>query len=226
MTAPPVPTSAHDPNVPAAVDTTAGPTMWDRRYAEHSWPSEPDPVLVELVTPLVPGTAVDLGCGPGRNAVWLAGRGWQVTGVDTSSVGLGQAIQRAAEAGTSIETVQADLTGYEAPAGGFDLVVLANIHPAPHERGALFAQVAAAVAPGGHLYVVGHHVDDLGRAGPPDPERLYTEAVLADAFPTLTVERLERSDRRAGGPEATLRDVVLWAVRPGVADAPDAAAAR
>ncbi len=189
--------------------------VWDRRYAENPWPSEPDHDLVDLVSPLQPGKALDLGCGPGRNSIWLAQRGWDVTGVDASAVGLAQASERASDAGVSVRTVLADLLSYRPEAEEFDLVVVANIHLLEPERTLLFSTAAEALRAGGHLFVVGHHLDDLGRTGPPDPDRLYTTERLQDSFPTLVVHRLESSPRRAGPGEPPLTDVVVWAERPG-----------
>ncbi|HET9090273.1 MAG TPA: methyltransferase domain-containing protein [Acidimicrobiales bacterium] len=193
------------------------PSPWDERYRTNPWPAEPDPELVELVTPLAPGTALDLGCGTGRNALWLAVRGWRVIGVDSSSVGLEIAEARAREQSLAADWVLADLMTYS-PQAPVDLVVMANIHPAPHERAELFTRVAAAVAPGGHLYVIGHHVEALGAAGPPDPARLYTEDTLRDAFVGLRVEQLARIDRPAEGEGPAVVDVVLWARRPSLGE--------
>ncbi|HVC66862.1 MAG TPA: class I SAM-dependent methyltransferase [Acidimicrobiales bacterium] len=191
----------------------AGAT-WDERYAAGEWPTDPDPLLVELTGTLSPGRAIDLGCGTGRNAVWLATAGWKVTGVDGSSVGLAQAGQRATEAGTSLDTVQADLAGYRPDPGAYDLVVVANIHLPADERGHLFAAAAEALAPGGHLYVVGHHLESLGLAGPPDPDRLYTEELLGEAFGELEAVRLGRTGHGDTAERSTAGDVYLWAVRP------------
>ena len=188
---------------------------WDARFAENAWPTAPDAALVGHVETLTPGTALDLGCGPGRNAVPLAVRGWRVTGVDASSVGLAQAAERARDAGVEIETVHAELSDYLATPRSFDLVVLANIHVPSADRPALLAAVARAVAPGGHLFVVGHHLDSLGRGGPPDPDRLYTEDRLAGAFPSCTVEQLERRERPHDGDGPPLVDLVVWATRAG-----------
>ena len=78
---------------------------WDRRYAEQSGPTEPDPMLVELVDGITPGEAIDLGCGTGRNALWLARRGWRVTGVDASKVGLARTRERAQAEGLELDLV-------------------------------------------------------------------------------------------------------------------------
>ncbi len=214
--------SGHNPSGPhhghsAAPGPSSPGAVWDERFASAEWPGKPDESLVEKVGSLKPGRALDLGCGPGRNAIWLAGQGWQVTGVDASAVGLGQAAHRAAEAGVTAEWLQADLTDYEPPAAQFDLVVLANMHFAPGEREELFARFGRAVAPGGHFYVVGHHLESIGRAGPPDPARLYTEALLQGLFEGFQVE-VARRERMGGGGANPLVDVVAWATRGTDAD--------
>ncbi len=186
---------------------------WDARYRAHPWATEPDPELVERASSLTPGTALDLGCGTGRHALWLASRGWRVTGVDGSTVGLEIAAEHARERGLSAEWVTADLTTWVA-SHAYDLVVVANIHLLPEERSSFFARVAASVAPGGHLYVIGHHVDALGVAGPPDPRRLYTDETLARAFPHLTTLEHARLERPAEGEGPAGVDVLLWATRP------------
>lgn len=185
---------------------------WDKRYAAMDWPSHPDETLMTLVRDLPAGRALDLACGPARNAIWLARQGWQVTGVDTSAVGLAQAAERARAAGVAIELVQADVLHYEPP-GAFDLVVVANLHFRPGEREGFFAQARACLAPGGHLYVVGHHLEGLGRAGPPDPDRLYTEALLEQLLAPMRV-RVWRHERPVNGEEPPLVDVVAWATIP------------
>jgi SAM-dependent methyltransferase len=188
--------------------------IWDERYAQGEWPTEPDPLLVELTGSLPPGQAIDLGCGTGRNAVWLATAGWRVTGVDGSSVGLAQAGGRAESVGASLVTVRADLAEYRPDSGAYDLVVVANIHLPIDERDYLFTGAADALAPGGHLYVVGHHLESLGLAGPPNPDRLYTENLLGDAFSELDVVRLGRTGHGDTAERSTAGDVYLWAVRP------------
>lgn len=187
--------------------------IWDRRYSEHDWPSQPDPALVTLVSPLRPGRALDLGCGPGRNAVWLAQQGWEVTGVDSSAVGLAQAVQRAQAQALHLTTVHSDLLTYEFAPEYYDLVVIANIHLPLVQRDELFTHAAAALEMGGHVFLIGHHLDSLGRAGPPDPSILYTEESLRGAFPTLHIEQLDRLEREQPEGQDPLIDVVLWAVR-------------
>lgn len=194
-------------------DSFAEGAMWNRRYAEHPWPTEPDAGLVERAEPLVPGRALDLGCGTGRNSLWLARHGWRVTGVDASSVGLSMALQSAHDSGVDLEVVEADLLQYRPASEGFDLVVVANIHLAPEHRAAFFLRASAAVAPGGHLFVTGHHLDSLGRTGPPDPPRLFTLEMVADFAPGLEIDALTREQRWTEASPEPLTDVVLWAHR-------------
>ena len=185
--------------------------MWDRRYREHGWSSVPDENLVELVSGLTPGRAIDLGCGTGRNALGLARIGWEVTGVDASSVGLAMAAERAASEGVTLHIVQADLLDFEPETSGFDLVVIANIHLMPEQRDLFFDRAAAAVAIGGHLFIVGHHVDALGKTGPPVLERLFEESLFHDRFDGFTIERLERRDTRSDAGDIDDVSVLLWA---------------
>lgn len=187
-------------------------SVWDRRYTEVMWSGEPDQTMVELVGDLRPGTAADLGGGTGRNALWLARRGWSVTIVDASAVGLDQAARRASELGLTLTCERADLREWSARRT-YDLVVLANIHMRPPDRERLFAAAQEAVAPGGYLYVVGHHVEALGLAGPPDPRMLYTEEILTGLVAGLRIEHLRRVTHRADHGE-TGADVALLARRP------------
>lgn len=193
--------------------TTTDHAHWDRRYAETPWPSEPDASLVARVGALLPGCALDLGCGTGRNDLWLARQGWAVTGVDGSAVGLALAEASARDAGLVLDLVEADLTQYRPTPRSFDLVVVANIHLAPEVRADFFARASAAVAPGGHLFVIGHHLDSLGRSGPPDAERLFTLELAEGFAPGLVIDSLERE--WSGGEERidSISDVVLFAHR-------------
>jgi SAM-dependent methyltransferase len=175
---------------------------WDARYAATDlvWSAGPNRTVVDEVAPLPPGRALDLAAGEGRNAVWLAERGWQVTAVDFSAVGIDKGRQRAHAAGVgeSVTWVVADATTWD-PDGAYDLVLVCFLHlPAPRRREA-HRRAAAAVAPGGTLLVVGHDLDNLarGHGGPQDPEVLLTvERVAADLADTgLTIATAEQIER-------------------------------
>lgn len=203
---------------------TSHAEMWDRRFAEQGWPSDPDPFLVELAEGLPVGRGLDLGSGPGRNSLWLAQKGWDMTLVDASTVGLNQAAAAAGALGTSVTNVCADLFDWQPEEARYDLVIVANIHPGQDALATLLARASRALRPGGHLYVVGHHVSSFGRHGPPDPDRLLTNDRLRDALPNhLSVEVLvtrERlADHRAGEEQSSADTVVVaWATMPAIAD--------
>ncbi|MEU8120692.1 class I SAM-dependent methyltransferase [Spirillospora sp. NPDC049024] len=145
-------------------DTTTHQEYWDSRYSEHHhiWSGEPNAVLIQEAAGLEPGTALDLGCGEGADAVWLARRGWRVTAADISGVALERAARRAEEAGVAdrVDWQRRDLAA-SFPEGSYDLVSAQFLHsPADMPREEVLRAAAAAVAPGGILLVVGH-------AGPP-----------------------------------------------------------
>ena len=186
---------------------------WDKRYAEHPWSEVPDVSLVELVASLGPGRALDLGCGTGRNALWLTRQGWQVTGVDASAVGLQMAADQARREGLSLTLGRADLLEYEPAPESFDLVVIANIHLAPEQRDEFFARAARAVTDSGHLYITGHHVDAFGLAGPPSLDRLFDEGMFRNRFENFTTELLERRETLSDADASADVVVLFWAVR-------------
>ncbi|MFF4234265.1 MFS transporter [Actinomadura geliboluensis] len=150
-------------------DTTTGQEFWDSRYAESDriWSGNPNTVLVREVADLAPGTALDLGCGEGADAIWLARRGWRVTAVDVSGVAVERAARHARDEGVAdrVDFQRRDLAE-SFPEGEFDLVSAQFLHsPTTMPRERVLRAAAAAVAPGGVLLVVGH-------AGPPpwDPD--------------------------------------------------------
>ena len=145
----------------AAHDAAPDADEWDERYgaSERIWSGEPNGALVAEVADLTAGRALDVGCGEGADAVWLARRGWQVTALDVSQVALDRAERHAREAGVKVTWVHAGLVEAELPAGGFDLVsaqyaVLRRTPDAVAER-----TLVDLVAPGGTLLVVHHAID-------------------------------------------------------------------
>jgi SAM-dependent methyltransferase len=133
---------------------------WEERYrgAPALWSGRPNPSLVAETADLTPGRALDVGCGEGADVLWLADRGWQVTGLDWSEVALTRAAEHATAAGLSgqVEWVRGDVDDWTPPAGTYDLVTAHFLHPTADQRGPLLARLAAAVAPGGTLLWVGH----------------------------------------------------------------------
>lgn len=166
------------------------PGDWDAKYRERPllWSAGPNRFVVEEVAGLEPGTALDVACGEGRNAVWLAEQGWSVTGVDFSSVALDRARDMAAEHQVEIEWVEADLTVWE-PAEGYDLVVVAYVHLPSVELQALLAKVATWINPGGRLVLIGHDRATAGVSGPSDPDLLWDLDLVVAVVAPLKVER-------------------------------------
>lgn len=195
--------------------------QWDERYAatELVWSAQANQFVVEELAGLPPGRALDLGTGEGRNAIWLAGRGWRVTAVDFSAAGLAKAARLAAARGASVQWVEADLRSYRPTKGGYELVLLAYVHLAAGEFAALLARAASALAPGGTLLVVGHDVDNISRGygGPQDPGILHRASKIVSALPGLTVRRAGQARRTVPTPdgERTAIDTVVRLEQPG-----------
>jgi SAM-dependent methyltransferase len=172
---------------------------WNRRYSteELIWSDAPNRFLVSETEAMSPGRALDLACGEGRNAVWLAQRGWRVTGVDFSEVALAKARALAAARGVEVEWIAADLDRYEPPAAAFELVIVFYLQVPAASRRAILRRAEAAVAPAGLLLVVGHDSTNLerGHGGPRDPAVLYSAADVVADLERLEVERAEAVTR-------------------------------
>ncbi len=170
-------------------------SYWDQRFAPGDWPRQPEPSLVEVVSGWDPARALDFGCGPGRNALWLAARGWRVTGVDVSPVALEQARSRAQEKGLELDLELSDLYSWRPPEAGFQLVLVANMQPPPRRRRRLYSVAVSALAPGGRLLLIGHHLDDQGLDGPQDPRLLLSEEKVRRALAGIELEWVRRVPR-------------------------------
>lgn len=191
---------------------------WNRRYgeAELLWSATPNRFVVAEVADLAPGRALDLACGEGRHAIWLAERGWRVTGVDFAAVALARAARLAAARGVEVELVHADLLAWEPPARAFDLVLVLYLQLPADERRRVLGRAAAAVAPGGTFLLVGHHRANLteGHGGPSDAAVLCTEDEVAAELPGLAVARAERVLRPVEGAPRDAIDLLVRATRP------------
>ncbi len=169
---------------------------WNRRHGEAGqlFGADPNRFLVAEAESLPPRRALDVACGAGRNAVWLATRGWTVTGVDFSDVALANARRLAAERGVEVEWVQADVRQWSPDADEFDLVVVLYLQLPADERRRALRNATAALAPGGTLLVVGHHAENLrdGWGGPRDPRVLFTPEEIAAELRGLEIEKAER----------------------------------
>src|ERR1700677_1175000 len=145
---------------PGLAPVDRGDAAWDERYAgaEQVWRGGPNASLVAEVGHLEPGTALDVGCGEGADAMWLAGRGWQVTAIDVSGIALQRAAAAAEQSHIDVKWMHAGLLDTSLPPAGFDLVTAhyPGLHHTPTNDPA--HRLMAAVAPRGHLLVV-HHAD-------------------------------------------------------------------
>jgi SAM-dependent methyltransferase len=192
--------------------------QWDERYGgdELVWTSTPNEFLVSEVTDLPAGRAVDLACGEGRNAVWLAEQGWKVTGVDFSPVGLAKAQRMAESRHVDVRWVESAVEDWTAPPDGFDLVALFYLQLPNPQRSVALTAAAASVAPAGTLLVVAHDHDNLTRGfgGPQDDAVLYSVADVADVaeLSGLIIERAEQVIRHVAT-ESGRREAIDTLVR-------------
>ncbi|GAB2744329.1 class I SAM-dependent methyltransferase [Sinomonas soli] len=201
-----------------------GPSeFWDEFYAERQrvWSGKPNGALVREVGAVAPGRAIDLGCGEGADAIWLAERGWTVTGVDVSAVALGRAAEHAEEAGVAdrITWLARDLAEWE-PEEAYDLVTASFLHsPVEFPRERVLLAATRAVAPGGLLFVVGHTAFPPWSRHPHDEHMPSAEELAASLGLRSDVWAIETSTsegREATGPEgqrAVLTDAILKARR-------------
>jgi SAM-dependent methyltransferase len=171
-------------------------SYWNERYGRvvPAFGNEPNQCVASIVPALPVGRALDMACGRGRNAVWLAETGHQVTAVDLSDVAVAKGRELAARRGVDVDYRVANVLDWDPPQGAFDLVLLSYLQLPPPERVIAHSKAEAALAPGGRVLIVAHHSDNLvhGVGGPQMPEVLYDEELLAGDFGDLTVERNER----------------------------------
>ena len=185
---------------------------WDERYAEQrQWSAEPNALVGELLADLPPGAAVDLAAGEGRHALWLAGRGWCVTAVDFSDVGLSRG--RSQPGAGEVTWVTADVTAWATEPESLDLVLVAYLHLAEADTIALLSRAVGWLRPGGRLLVLGHDVGNItaGVGGPQEPAILHSVDRLAPVAALLDVDRLEQVRRAT--PAGTALDTLLWGRR-------------
>lgn len=198
--------------------------FWDQRYASRAqiWSGRPNPHLVARIADLAPGHALDVGSGEGADAIWLAGRGWEVTAIDVSSVALRRGAAHADAAGADLAARIAwrheDVLSWGPDPGAFDLVSSQFMHLPPGPREALFARLAAGVAPGGTLLVVGHHPLDLETLPRGHPEMLFTAEEVAatldpEAWEVVVADAPGRPFTDPAGDVVTVHDALLQAMR-------------
>lgn len=191
--------------------------FWEGHYRrrERVWSGRPNPVLVGVVGGLSPGTVLDLGCGEGGDAIWLARQGWYVTAVDVSATALDRAAQDAARAGV------ADRIGFQRhdlaltfPSGAFDLVSAQYLHsPIEFPRERVLREAAGAVAPGGLLLIVDHASVGHGSRTTTPEETLALLDLDAQGWRTERLEAREREVTRPDGQKINVPDNVVAVTR-------------
>lgn len=196
---------------------------WDRTWSGERAPGmssgDPNPHLVHETGGLVPGMALDAGCGAGAEAIWLAAQGWDVTGADVADAALGYAKDRAAAAGVAdrVRWVQADLSVWE-PDTQFDLVTTHYAHPATGQL-EFYDRIASWVAPGGTLLIVGHlHQHSSAGDTHPPATASATAAAITDrldpaVWEIVTAEESQRLVIGPGGRPNAIDDVIVRALR-------------
>jgi SAM-dependent methyltransferase len=208
------------------VSTMFTQQAWEERYRAKPlvWSGKPNPQLVAEVAALTAGRALDAGCGEGADAVWLAQNGWRVTALDISATALARAAEHAAAAGADIaqriDWVRKDLTVEPLDDDGYDLVSAQFMHVPSDIRKDLYARLAAAVAPGGTLLIVGHHPMDLRVSAHRMhvPDMMFTAEQLVDeidlsGWEIAAAQTRPRRVTNHDGHEITIHDAVLLARR-------------
>lgn len=172
---------------------------WDERYAggEYRYGKAPNAYLVSRVDRISAGGRVlCVGDGEGRNGVWLATRGFDVTSIEPSSAGAAKIRRLATERGVDVHVVQATLPQYPVEQATFDAVVLIFIHMPTPMRAAVHRQLAEALAPGGVVILEAYtpdHLDAPGAGGPPNAAMMFTPELLGEDFADLAIEELVES---------------------------------
>ena len=173
--------------------------FWDKRYSEagFAYGTKPSLYLVSKSKLLKPGMKVlAIGDGEGRNGIWLAEQGMEVTIIDQSEIGLNKARHLAAEKSVVIQTLCEDLVSWEWPVNTYDAIVSIFVHFGPTERPTVHKSIVNALKVGGWLMMQSFHKDQINRnsGGPKNVEMLYTVDMLARDFSGLRIEELEEAE--------------------------------
>jgi 2-polyprenyl-3-methyl-5-hydroxy-6-metoxy-1,4-benzoquinol methylase len=190
--------------------STDSPEFWNETWADiEASGSGSDEILAEQVQGLAPGRALELACGLGGNAVWLAKAGWTVTATDYSAVAIEKARKLAVEQGVGVEFIVADATSYQ-PQRQYDLIMCFYIQLFPTQRSSMLANVSKMLTPGGTLIFVSH--DKTGSPSGWSEEDLASlttpEEIVAD-LPELQIEHAAVLRHDDGS-----RNTIVRAIRP------------
>lgn len=189
--------------------------FWDERYGttDRVWSGNPNPQLVDRVAGLRAGRALEVGCGEGADAIWLAQQGWDVTALDVSQVGLDKAAAHAAEAGVEITWRRTDLDGWPGEPGSYDLVSAQFMYLDQPALTELVRSLAASVAPGGTLLLVGHHPMDPRHGSHEFPDVRWTPEDAASWLEAGDWATIDLATVQREGHLGTMHDGIVQAVR-------------
>ncbi|AWB93192.1 SAM-dependent methyltransferase [Aeromicrobium chenweiae] len=191
--------------------------FWDERYGSEDriWSGQPNPQLVDRVTGMAPGRALDVGAGEGADAIWLARQGWTVTALDVSRVALDKAARHAVEAGVAdaITWQQVDLGTWLGDPGAYDLVSAQFMYLPRPALTTLYRQLGAAVAPGGTLLLVGHDPIDERHGDHEFPDVRWTGEEAAGWLDPSEWSSIDVTTVRRQGQAGTMHDAIVQAVR-------------
>jgi SAM-dependent methyltransferase len=189
---------------------------WDERYRdhEHLWSVTPNLFVADRLGGTTPGKGLDLAAGEGRNAIWLASLGWEMTAVDFSEV----AIEKGRAQSEAVDFVVADVRTWQ-PGGSFDLVLIAYLHLTPSDYETVVRRAGNWLAPAGELFLIGHDVSNItdGWGGPQYPELLWdVPEVLSwlDGMAIIEAEVVNRPVDTDDGRKYA-RDTLVRARKPG-----------
>ena len=200
---------------------------WESRYRQKPvWSGEVNTTLPPIVQGLTPGHALEVGCGEGADALWLAERGWDVTALDASPSALmrgeDERRSRVRADGTPrlIRWVAQDCVIDDLPArqGGFDLVTAHFLHMPRGDRGIVWQKLVDRVAPGGTLIVVGHSPSDASRGVRRPPAEMTFDAkelraLIPSSWSSVNVSTIRRTQQTPEGSTVDVADIVLVATR-------------
>lgn len=166
---------------------------WNERYRtkELIWSAGPNETFAQEIGKVAPGKALDLGCGEGRNAIWLAELGWEVTAIDFSEVAIDKARQIADRRGVNVNWIRDDVSTWQCQPGGFDLVAVLFLHTRTGERNNWLTRATEAVGPGGIFIYIGHDPSNIakGTGGPQDPDVLPGIEDITSHLTGFVIER-------------------------------------
>lgn len=170
---------------------------WAERHAAAAmaWDTTPNQFVVAACRRLRPGRALDLGAGEGANSMWLAGRGWRVTAIDSNTVVVGRIQSHSALLNHPVDAIVGDAVSYRPPPATFDLILLSYLELPEHQLRLAFQNLVPGLAPGGRVLIIAHDATNLdqGWGGPRDPNVLTTPQVVSGILTGLGLD-VQRAD--------------------------------